>query len=177
MADDDTTTAASTADLNDDDVDDICDEFYTSTPKKSSNKHESADNNNDLLIMSDHQRRKAFKNSPSPINTQAKPRKRPTIVRFRNETKSNKGNMVNTQGNTDNNLLRPTMSAVTRSTEALDNRLHESGMKRDSTTSTIPDDAGDLNSDSSNEQKSHVCMISLHTHFSSLFPVLTHSFI
>lgn len=165
MADDDTTTAASTADLNDDDVDDICDDidnFYTSTPKKSS-KHESPDNNNDLLIMSDHQRRKAFKNSPSPINTPAKPRKRPTIVRFRNETKSNKGNMVNTQGTTDNNLLRPTMSAVTRSTEALDNRLHESGTKRDSTTSTNPDEAGDQSSDSSNEQKSHVCMISLPT--------------
>lgn len=165
MADEDTTTAASTAELDDDDISDDIDNFYTSTPKKSS-KHESPDNNNEMLILSDHQRRKNFKNSPSPINTQAKNRKRPTIVRFSNESSSRKKyqmqetGVIKSQDATDNNFLRPTMSAVTRSNEALNNRLHDSEMGKQESTISTPDEAGEQNSDSSNEPKSHVCMIS-----------------
>lgn len=163
MADDDTTTAASTAELNDDANSDDIQNFYTSTPKSSE-----AENNNDLLMLSDHQKRKNFKSS----TTQAKNRKRATIVRFSNESNSRKKYqtpesgksrvMISTPDTTthekDNNFLRPTMSAVTRSTEALHNRLHEGEIgKRDSAVSMVTDEAG---STSSNEQKPHVCMIS-----------------
>lgn len=147
MADEDTTTVTSTAEINDDPSVSIA-----------KNNDDSLGNNN-LLMLSDHQRRKKFKHSPNSIDHQSK--KRATIVRFNNETKtrckeSSRVTLKNTQENThaDNNFLRPTISAVTRSTEGLTNRLHD----RSKESLTSPDDA-DRISDCSNEQKTHVCMI------------------